>query len=143
CGTGTSTEAAVLAAARAFTGWHRDGDKFIFQADAHDAGPKRFLGKSGRFDGTDIVDILMQQDATTRFIARKLLRFFAEPEPADEVVAEAAQVLDRTQLNVKWFLRELFLSEYFYSEACDRTRIASPAEFVVGSIRTLGVRWPP
>jgi uncharacterized protein (DUF1800 family) len=142
CGIGHYNEHDVQEAARAFTGWHRAGAEFRFVAEAHDDGPKDFLGKSGRFDGTDIVDILMQQPATTHFLARKLLRFFATPEPSEDVVAEAAELLDRTQLNIKWFLRELFLSRYFYSDACVGRRISSPVEFVVGTIRTLGARWP-
>ncbi len=142
CGIGNYTEADVLEAARAFTGWHRGptGTEFQFNADAHDFGRKTFLGRSGKFDGGDIIDILMQHEATPRFVARKLLRFFAAPEPGDDVLAEAAAVLVRTQLNIKWFLRELFLSKYFYSDECIRKRISSPAEFVIGTIRSLGIR---
>jgi len=141
CGIGHYTEADVQAAARAFTGWNRDGAEFSFKANDHDAGRKRFLGKTGRFDGGDIVDILIQHPSTARNIAAKLLRFFACPEPGPEVVEEAASLLERTRLDVKWFLRELFQSRYFYSPACYRTRIATPAEFVVGTVRSLGVRW--
>ncbi|MDB5353008.1 MAG: hypothetical protein JWN86_4255 [Planctomycetota bacterium] len=142
CGIGHYSEKDVQAAARAFTGWGRDGTRFAFRRDQHDDGPKSFLGKSGRFDGTDIIDLLMHQPATSRFLARKLLRFFAHPEPADDVVEEAAGLFDRTRLDVKWFLRDLFLSEYFHSETCFRARISSPAELVVGTVRTLGARWP-
>ena len=142
CGIGPYTEADVQAAARAFTGWHREGAEFVFEAEAHDAGVKSFLGKSGHFDGGDIIAILIQQPATPRFLARKLLRFFAAPAPAEVVVDEAATLLDRTQLDVKWFLRDLFLSRYFYSNACYRTRISSPIESVVGAVRTLRPRWP-
>ncbi len=140
CGIGNYTEADVLAAARAFSGWNRAGAEFHFNADAHDTNRKTFLGKSGRFDGTDIIDILMQQPATPRFITSKLLRFFASPSPSDEVIAEAADLFDRTQFNVKWFLRELFQSNYFFSNECHRTRISSPAEYVIGTVRSLGVR---
>ena len=141
CGIGHYTEDDVKAAARAFTGWHRDGAKFAFSPDDHDDGRKRFLGKSGRFDGTDIIDILIQTPATPRRIATRLLRFFAAPEPPTEVVDEAAALLEKTRLDVKWFLRDLFQSRYFFSPACYRSRISSPAEFVVGTVRTLGVRW--
>jgi uncharacterized protein (DUF1800 family) len=140
CGIGNYTEKDVLEAARAFTGWHREVAEFVFNADAHDGGRKEFLAHAGRFNGTDIVDLLMQQPATPRRIAERLLRFFATPEPTAEVVDEAARVLDRTQMNIKWFLRELFLSDYFYSKACLRKRLSSPAEYTVGTARTLGVR---
>ncbi|MFN0055162.1 MAG: DUF1800 family protein [Planctomycetales bacterium] len=140
CGIGTYTEQDVLESARAFTGWHRNGVQFVFNPEEHDAGPKRILGRRGRFDGSDVIDLLLAQPATSRFIARKLLRFFAAPDPSDQVVAEAAELFDRTQLNVKLFLKELFQSQYFFSEECRRARISSPAEFVVGLVRTLGVR---
>ncbi len=141
CGIGHYTEADVKAAARAFTGWHREGAEFAFKADEHDDGRKQFLGKSGKFDGGDIVEILIQHPATPRRIATKLLRFFAAPDPSPEVIDEAAALFDRTRLDVKWFLRELFQSRFFYSRDCYRSRISSPAEFVVGPLRTLGVRW--
>lgn len=142
CGIGNYTEHDVREAARAFTGWHREANEFFFNADEHDFERKQFLGKSGRFDGGDIIDILMQHPATPRFIGGKLLRFFATPQPSDEAVQAAGKLLDQTQLDIKWFLRELFLSAYFYSDECYRRRIASPVEFAVGTVRSLGVRLP-
>ncbi len=142
CGIGHYTESDVQQAARAFTGWHRDNAEFAFKAAEHDDGRKHFLGKSGRFDGSDIIDILMQQPATLHFLARKLLRFFAAPEPPEPVIAAAAALLDRTRLDIKWFLRELFQSRYFFSPPCHRSRIASPVEFTIGTIRTLNAVWP-
>ncbi|HVC97327.1 MAG TPA: DUF1800 domain-containing protein [Pirellulales bacterium] len=142
CGIGNYSERDVREAARAFTGWHRAGNQFVFVAEEHDGERKRFLGRSGRFDGGDVVDLLMQHPATPRFIAAKLLKFFATAEPSTDAIAAAAQLLDRTRLDVKWFLRELFLSRYFHSEVCRRRRLASPLEFVVGSVRALGARMP-
>lgn len=140
-GIGNYTEKDVLDAARAFTGWQRTGTATIgFNPELHDDGRKQFLGRAGRFKAEDVVDILMLQPATPRFIARKLLVFFACPEPPDEVVAEAADLFVQARLNVEWFLRDLFQSKFFYSSACRRTRISSPAEFVIGTVRTLGVR---
>ena len=142
CGIGNYTEQDVLEAARAFTGWHREGTAFKFAAEVHDTGAKKIFGRRGKFDGADVIDLLMAQPATPRFLARKLLRFFAAPNPADDVVAEAAELYDRTQLNTRLFLRELFQSQYFFSDECHRTRIASPAEFVIGVARSLNVRQP-
>jgi uncharacterized protein (DUF1800 family) len=142
CGIGHYSEQDVLEAARAFTGWQRNGAQFVFNADAHDGGIKTLFGRRGRFGGEDVVDFLLAKPATAEFIARKLLRFFAAPNPNPEVVAEAAALFDRTQLNVKLFLRELFQSQYFYSEECYRSRIASPLEFVLGVVRTLDIRQP-
>src|SRR5579872_5228121 len=142
CGIGNYSEQDVLEAARAFTGWHRSGADFSFNAAVHDFGVKKFLGRRGKFDGGDVIDLLVAHPATPRFITRKLLRFFAAPNPPEDVVAEAAELYDRTQLNTRLFLRELFQSQYFFSEECDRTRIASPVEFIMGTARTLNLRIP-
>lgn len=139
-GIGNYAEKDVQEAARAFTGWHRDGSKFQFDADAHDGEPKTFLGKGGKLDGTEVVDVLVEQPATARRLARKLLVFFAAPEPAEDVVAEAATMLADAKLNVQAFLRTLLQSKYFYSAACHGMRIASPVEFVIGTCRALNVR---
>jgi uncharacterized protein (DUF1800 family) len=140
CGIGNYSERDVQEAARAFSGWHRNGAEFEFHADDHDAGRKQLWQYAGRFDGNDVIDLLLQLPATPRRIAERLLRFFATERPETEVVDEAAQMLTRSQMNLKWFLRELFLSRYFYSDQCLRKRIASPAEYVVGTARTLGLQ---
>jgi len=43
-------------------------------------GPKTFLGKTGNFDGQDIVKIVLEQPACGRFMSRKLYRFFVRDE---------------------------------------------------------------
>jgi uncharacterized protein (DUF1800 family) len=139
-GVGHYTEKDVREAARAFTGWHRDGAKFHFNGEAHDHGDKELLGRKGNLDGNDVIDALMAHSALPRFIARKLLVFFACPEPPAEVVDEAAEAFKDGQLSVKRFLTVLFLSRFFYGEKCRRTRISSPAECVIGACRSLGVR---
>jgi uncharacterized protein (DUF1800 family) len=141
-GVGNYTEKDVREAARAFTGWHRNDADFSFNAGEHDGGNKEFLDHRGPFDGTHIIDILMQQPAVRHFLGRKLLIFFACPEPPAPVIVEAAEVLKNVALNIKEFLTTLFLSKFFYSAACLRTRIASPAEFVIGTCRAFGVRLP-
>jgi uncharacterized protein (DUF1800 family) len=139
-GVGNYTEKDVREAARAFTGWHRDGTRFVVNAEAHDGEDKIVLGRRGKLDGSDVIDALAVHPALPRFLARKFLVFFACPEPSDEVVAEAAEVLRNGQLSVKRFLTTLFQSRFFFAETCRRTRIASPAEFVIGTCRSLGVR---
>ena len=47
----------------------------------HDDSEKTFLGHTGRFNGEDIVGIIVQQPATARFIARHLYNFFVADEP--------------------------------------------------------------
>jgi uncharacterized protein (DUF1800 family) len=100
CGIGHYTEKDVQEAARAFSGWHREGGEFVFKTEDHDAGRKKLWQYAGRFDGTDVIDLLMQQPATPRRIAERLLRFFATERPEAEAIDEAAKTLDRTQMNI-------------------------------------------
>lgn len=139
-GIGNYTEKDVQEAARAFTGWHREEAKFHFDEDAHDDDEKTFLGTTGKLDGMEVVDIILKQPAMARRIVRKLIVFFACPIPADDVVAEAAEAFTAMKLDVGAFLTMLLKSKYFYSPACHQTRISSPAEFVIGTCRALGVR---
>ena len=140
-GIGHYTEKDVREVARAFTGYGREGKEFRFDPDHHDSGRKHFLGQHGNFNGAHILDIILKHPALPRFIARKLLVFFACPEPPEEVVTEAADVFRRGSLNVKEFLQTLFLSKFFFGPQCRRTRIASPVEYVIGTCRTLGCRF--
>src|SRR5438552_16485068 len=62
-GIGNYTEHDIREAARAFTGWHTDGDEFDFAPGQHDDGEKTVLGKTGKLDGGDVVDACLAQDA--------------------------------------------------------------------------------
>ena len=79
-GVGNYTERDIREASRAFTGWTNDGVEFRFDADNHDFGEKTFLGRTGAFDGEDIIDIILETPVTAEFIAGKLYRFLVREE---------------------------------------------------------------
>ena len=80
-GIGNYTETDIKECARAFTGWtfeqaiplypygHYDS-RFVYNEADHDNGEKTFLGVTGNLNGEDIVNIIAQQEATARFVAR-------------------------------------------------------------------------
>ena len=92
-GIGNYTEQDIKESARSFTGWTNAGDQYVFRPGQHDTDMKTFLGRRGNFNGEDIVDIIFQQAATPRYIATRLLRYFAADEPSDEVVTALAAVV--------------------------------------------------
>ena len=141
-GEGHYTERDVQEAARAFTGWHQDEFRFVFNREVHDFGTKTVLGQRGDFDGEDVVDIVLQQPQAKRFLATKLLKYFVMPEPSEQLVAEAAQVLTDCNLEIKWFLRTLLLSKVFYAAETRYALIKSPVEYVVGALRDLNAMFP-
>src|SRR6185503_10785129 len=82
-GEGHYGEQDVKEAARAFTGWSVDPDtgEFLFRRPAHDDGVKTILGRTGSFDGSAVLDILLAQPQTAEFVAGKLWREFVSPVP--------------------------------------------------------------
>ncbi len=83
-GEGHYTEKDIKEAARAFTGWSvdRETGHFMFRRGIHDYGNKTVLGKSGNFDGDQVIDILLAKPETAQFITRKLWKEFVSPAPA-------------------------------------------------------------
>lgn len=136
-GIGNYTEADVKACARAFTGWTFQGEEFVFQENQHDAGTKTFLGRTGELDGTDIIDIVLEQPCTARFIAAKLLRYLVSDNPDGNLVEATAALLRSSRYELKPVVRAIVCSETFYSARSYRTQIKSPAQLVIGSARLL------
>ena len=147
-GEGHYGEQDVKEAARAFTGWslERETGSFLWRAPMHDTGEKRVLGRSGNFDGDDVLDILLAQPATAEFIAGKLWREFVSPaaaSPAD--TAELRRVADRFRssgLDIRQALRALLLTRAFWASENRGALVKSPVDLVVGSLRTLDVSVP-
>jgi uncharacterized protein (DUF1800 family) len=162
-GVGNYTEDDVKMAARAFTGWtfaqpipvYPHGyypTEFLYREDDHDDSVKTFLGETGRFNGEDIVNIIVKQPATARFISRHLYNFFVADEP--QVPAwpiEPPQDPDAIETLVKAFfesdgdlasiLRVLFNSDFF-KEALFK-KVKSPAELVTGILKLVGTYQSP
>jgi uncharacterized protein (DUF1800 family) len=137
-GTGNYTEKDVQEAARAFTGWHLRDDAFFFNANEHDFGPKVVLGRNGDLDGSDILVTLAEHPLTARRLTEKLFTFFVYEGEDEKALAPFVDVWRATKGNVREVLRALFLSPAFSSDRAFRAKVKSPAEFVIGSIRSLG-----
>jgi uncharacterized protein (DUF1800 family) len=136
-GRGNYTEQDVKEAARAFTGWGATlkGD-FVFRRMLHDEDSKEFLGKSGRFDGDDILDMLIDQRATANFITRKIYRYFVNEQVDEEKVKWLANRFYK-DYNIQSLMEDIFSSDWFYDEKNIGARIKSPIELMVGIRRIL------
>jgi len=130
-GQGQYSENDIKESARAFTGWTSDYQKFTYRFEYHDTGPKTFMGKTGAFDGWDIINIVFDQPAASTFIADKLWRFFAYDDPEPEIVAALAQTLRENNFELRPMLRQMFMAQAFYSEKAIARQVKSPAQFVV------------
>ncbi|MEQ8409423.1 MAG: DUF1800 domain-containing protein [Gammaproteobacteria bacterium] len=138
-GVGNYSEQDIREAARAFTGWNYSGLEFVVNADEHDTDSKQFLGRTGNFDGVDVIDIIMEQPVTAEYIAGKLYRFFVRQNLDPTLQAELGSVLREADYDVAALLETIFLSRDFYSPASVGTHIKSPVELAVSTYRKLGL----
>lgn len=142
-GIGNYTEQDIREAARAFTGWTNDGLDFVVDAAQHDDGPKTVLGRTGNFDGVDVLDIVLAHDATARFIAGKIYRFLVREEASPALLDELGRRFRAASYEINPLLRTIFLSKDFYGPAAYATQIKGPVQLAVSTYRKLEVKELP
>jgi len=138
-GVGHYSESDVREAARAFTGWNYSGLEFVVNPADQDTSEKTFLGATGNFDGEEVMEKILQTDATATFLASKLYRYFVRTDLSPEFAQRLGKRFAALDMNVGRFLELLFLSKDFYSPATQGQRIKPPVELVVSTYRKLGL----
>ncbi len=136
-GTGNYTEDDIKELARGLTGWTFEGNRFEFHERAHDDGSKAFLGRRGRFGGAEMLDIILEQPAASRYLAGRLWAYFAAGDADPEVLEGLAKTLREGDWQLAPALKQLFRSRAFFATAGQR--IKSPVELIVGLYRTTGL----
>lgn len=137
-GRGNYTENDVKEAARAFTGWafNLQGE-FVFRKNQHDDGSKTFLGKTGNFDGDDILNILLENRQTANYISRKIYRYFVNENVNEQSQQWLGNRFYSNNYNISKLLQDIYTSDWFYDEKNIGTRIKSPVELLAGIRRLL------
>ena len=152
------TEVDVREASRAFTGWTiapklprqpfgRFPWAFEYLGEDHDDGEKTFLGHTGNLNGEDIIDIIVKEPATARFICRHLYSFFVADEvqvPAwtiqdardEDALEMMINAFEESGYEIKAVLRTMFNSDFFKNARY--SKIKSPAEVVASTLKMVG-----
>jgi len=114
---------------------------FVFVDKLHDQKPKTVLGKTvnegGMEDGLKVIDILVSHPSTAKFIAKKLAVKFVNDNPSDAYVSRIANAFQRSNGDIKTTLRAMINDKEFYSPNNYRTKIKTPFELLVSSLRAL------
>jgi len=140
-GRGNYSENDIKEAARAFTGWGADiSGNFVERPAQHDNGTKTFLGKTGNFNGDDILDILLEQKATATFITRKIFRYFVNDQADENRVQWLSVRFVQSNYNISSLMQDIFTSDWFYNPENIGNKIKSPVELVVGIRRMLPMK---
>lgn len=142
-GVGNYTEKDIQEAARAFTGWNFKGLEYVVNPQQHDDGIKTVLGRSGNFDGVQVIDIILAQQVTSEYIADKLYRYVVREDVTPAMRVKLGKLLRDSQFEIAPFLETLFESRDFYSDASVGTRIKPPVELVISTYRKLGLTEVP
>jgi len=144
-GEGNYSEQDVREAARAFTGYqfNRREGKVYHNTRQWDPGEKTIFGQTGAFTGKDAINLIFQKPQAARFMARKLWEFFVYEKPSDAALDILTASFLKSDFRVSPLLREIFLSQEFYSESAIRSQVKCPVQFMVQILKQLEISDPP
>ncbi|MVT11877.1 DUF1800 domain-containing protein [Chitinophaga tropicalis] len=110
---------------------------------------RKIAGKSGAEGATeldDLLDIIFEQHEVSKFICRKIYRFFVyyqiDAAVEQNVITPLAQIFRDNLYDIKPVLKALFKSEHFFDPLNMSALIKSPVDFTVGLCREFGVEFP-
>ena len=144
---GGYTQKDVTEVARCFTGWTiknpQGGSTYTFNDRVHDKGEKVVLGVTipaggGRDDGEKVLDILAKHPSTARFISKKLAQRFVADNHPQELIDRMAKTFLATDGDIRAVLNTMFTSKEFLSQGAYQSKIKTPFEMIVSSIRATG-----
>ena len=119
-----------------------ESGQFYFNDRWHEKGAKYVLGQKvdegGIKDGLKVIDILVNNPATAKFIAKKLAIKFVSDKPSPELVGRVADAFHKSGGDIKTTLKALFTDKEFFATENYRAKIKTPFELAVSSIRALG-----
>jgi uncharacterized protein (DUF1800 family) len=137
----------VTALANIITGWTYAGrlgqlgppGSFVFNANAHQPGAHRVMGKTydaaGVAQGEAVLADLARHPSTAKFIAGKFARHFVADDPPPALVGRLADVFVRTDGDLKALALALVDADDAWKAPLAKMR--SPYEFLVASGRLL------
>lgn len=140
-GRGNYSEDDVKNAARAFTGWSSNvKGAYVFRRFQHDFDKKTVLGKTGNLTGEEVLDHLLAQKQTARFITQKMYKFFVNDTPDEKNIEWLADRFYKNDYNIGKLCEDIFTSDWFYEDKNIGVKIKSPVELLTGIQRILPMK---
>jgi hypothetical protein len=141
-GVGHYTEKDIQEAARAFTGWHvdsridQDEDAFQFKPVLHDEGSKTVFGRTGNWNGDDIIRLCCDKPDCAVFLVGKLYAFFvSETKPPESLLAPLVERFRKSDYDIADLVKAMLGSRLFFSEHAFQKKVKWPVEFALGAAR--------
>ncbi|PWS27204.1 DUF1800 domain-containing protein [Pedobacter yonginense] len=154
------TEADVKAAARLLTGYKIDSIAItsVFDPTRHDVADKQFsafysnklikgrTGVDGAKELDDLLDMLFAQAELSKYICRRLYRFFVYYDiTADieaNIISPLADIFRSNNYEIKPVLKALLTSSHFFLAQNRSCNIKAPIDFVVGLAKEFEIVFP-
>ncbi|MDQ3015279.1 MAG: DUF1800 domain-containing protein, partial [Bacteroidota bacterium] len=154
------TEEDIKEMARSLTGWTVNNAAIqaagpapsaVFRLNRHDTGTKtlshRFantvIANGNEMEYKTVIDIILQQDEVSKFMARNFYRWFVyyniDSEVESLVIEPLAAIFKSNNYELAPVLETLFASEHFYHENAIGAMIKSPIDFTASVIKPFEV----
>lgn len=74
------------------------------------------MGKTGNFTGTDALNIILEQKATSKFITTKIYKFFVNENVDETIVNKLSESFYQSDYDIKKLMKDIFSSSWFYDQ---------------------------
>lgn len=142
-GRGHYTEKDIKESARSFTGWRYDGKtaRYVFNPGVHDNGVKTFMNNTANFCGEDIINIILKNPLTAKYISAKLYKYLVNEVPDETHINQMTDVFYKANYEITPLLQFVFQADWFYDDKNIGNLVKSPVEFLVGLNRQFYVTY--
>ena len=128
-GRGNYSEKDIKEVARAFTGWDFDlQGRFVFRAFQHDNDLKTIFGKTGNFNGEDVIKMILERKETAQFLTTKIYKYFVNETISgnEKRLAELSKLFYKSDYDIANLLENIFTTDWFYDQENIGSHIKSP-----------------
>lgn len=152
------TEEDVVTMAKALTGWQVPPISNVntltaqYSSNLHSKGDKQLshrfnnavISENGNQEYKDLIDEIFKQDECSRFIVRKLYRWFVnydiDLDIEENIIEPLAKIVRDNGYEIAPALKVLLMSKHFFSTtAC---MVKSPVDLIMSASRGLGIQPP-
>ncbi|HSI31590.1 MAG TPA: DUF1800 family protein, partial [Miltoncostaeaceae bacterium] len=138
------TEADVLAAARASTGWQVNDDDpdnpaAYFTSSRWDEAAKTVLGQTGAFNHRQLVDVVLAHPSHAPFLVTKLWGEFIPTPPDAATLRDLVRIYTGSRLRLRPLVRRILTHPAMLASIKEPTMIKPPVVVAIGTMRALGL----
>ena len=142
-GEGNYQESDIKNVARALTGYRINrysNLQFQLSTGRHDDGMKTIFNERGTFNGEDVIDLILEQPDSARFIAQKFWHWLVSHEPpTGPQLDRLAKAFSESDYDIPTLYRAVLNSDAFWHADNRGNLIKSPTSLIIGTIRSTGI----